>query len=359
MKEIWIQMERIDMLGNLCFIYDVMKSTLNPMSMYYQETSHLPWEYIRFYEKNLKLWDEMIKDLESVSNEFNTVYRHFPTLLNTMQQLSVGSTITFKGCELKPSYKTNINQQNPFFPNHKKYIKFLKLWKEEISSDKENTLTEHTMIIDSICPVSLISNVNKVVNRDMSYLNYLKWGVEKLELLCQYIDRDWMKNTDKIIKQYNKFKERVYLLITEGKLIHNFEKSKKKLNRKWRLEYELIKLFDTDNALYNGIETFWNLFVFFYSQGMSETDCESAYSTIKYSTAHRPNLKVQRIGNIIKIKKNGPNAGDEDEFLYAVSNICAIQFNPPLAVQSKYIVSRALEEKLNRISPLDFRQLLL
>ena len=40
---------------------------------YYQETSHLPWQYIRFYNENLKLWDKMIESLESVSIFSNIV----------------------------------------------------------------------------------------------------------------------------------------------------------------------------------------------------------------------------------------------------------------------------------------------
>ena len=179
-------------------------------------------------------------------------------------------------------------------------------------------------------------------------------GDENVELLCQHINREWM-DSEQIIKEFKIFKKRAYKLVESGDLQKSFENNKKSINRKWRREYEIIRLFDTQPNLYNSIHLFWNFFSFFYVQGMSETDCESAYSTIKYSTERRPNLTNTRVSNISIIRKNGPKTGDEDPFLRQTSKKFLMKYNAPLATQSKFLVSRALESQMKKISSLDFR----
>lgn len=359
MKKIWLKIRHVSTLGRIAFLLDFTRHHLEVMSKYYQQTSHLPWEHIRFHAKSLEIWPEMIKDLELPSDDFNTVYSKFPTLKKIAQEIKCDSEIVFKNCKLEPSTRENTVTNNPFYPYHNQWVKFIKSWITEIETaqkDMSESYPEHKMITDSICPVTIISKIKNVISSKSGYLNYLRFGDDTLERLCKYINKPWM-NVNIILKEFNLFKKRAYTMIDNGYLLASYNVTKKIIKRAWKEEYEFIKLFDTDPKLYQGIENFWHLFNFFYVQGLSETDCESQFSTIKYTASHRPNLTIQRLSHITKIQKNGPKCGDEDEFLFKVSKKCLKQFNAPLAIQSKYKISRSLESKLNEISPLDFRSL--
>ena len=353
LKQVWQKIQNVSTVCDLAFITDFIKCILNPISLYFQETSHLPWHEITLYK-------QMINKMQNIKNklcdnmlDMSEMYSSLPLTKDIATQFYGKSQLVYKNCILTKSFRENENPQNPLFVHHSKWISFIDRWIAEIKNDIPNRPVEHTMISQSICPYYILQLANDCINNKIPLETYVSDGNSQILQLCIMVDRNDMQ-FNQIWPQFKIFKMRVLDIVKNGTLDINFAKSQKELKRHWRKEYELIRLFDTNETLCNDINLYWNFFCFFYSKSQSETHCESAFSKTKYSAAHRPNLDCKRLANISKIQTNGPKFKDEDIFLQKVSKKCAKKFNPPLATGSKFIVSRCLDGRLNKVSGLDF-----
>lgn len=333
--KIWNQAKYVTMVADLMFLYDFISNFLNPLSLYYQEISHLPWHYLRIYDQNIIKLKIIKNNLSGGIETFDVfkTYDYLPMIREYAIEIFGKSKIEYKNCELLPDLKKNKMPENPLYTMHKKWSKYISKWIAAFENDKRFIKLEHTYIKESICPVFLMEKAQLKISNKINDNEYNEIGQGKLLDLCLYLHRPWMKY-EIIFKEFNIFKIRLLNIMKSGELFKSFQNTKSKIDRKWRLEYEIIRMFDTMPDLNKDISEFWSLFCYVYANGMSETDCESQYSQIKYTTTNRPNLETKRLSNISKIRRNGPKLGDENAFLRNVSKKCSILFNAPLAKQT-------------------------
>ena len=362
LRKIYQTVTSVLFLGNILFLEDFY-SLLVPIQKHYQHSSHFPWFYVRFYRNFLAKLEQMIHNFENETKKtpynVDVIYEHFTKLGRVAKQLFGMNTIVYKDCSMRKSLQINPTQ-DVFFSRHKHWIEWLKNWKNEISIEYNLISKEHKLMEDALCPIKMIEQGELYLQGKIDTETYYLYGFNDSlpELLKHYENKEWI-DEETIGFQYLLFKGTVIELLQSQRLnisFENYKKELKKQHKSWNKAYELIRLIYTDNTLFYDMQLYLRFFEMVYSDSMSEMKCESEFSSIKYLTRNRPNLSIQNICDQEFIAFNGPKTGDEDGFLLNVAKKMLLKYNAPLATNSKFKVSRALDHRLTQRSVLNFNE---
>lgn len=153
-----------------------------------------------------------------------------------------------------------------------------------------------------------------------------------------------------VLRGYMHWKRRIITNIFNSQLSKSYLSYKSNENKGYKFSHDIIRQFDINCNLYQGIHQFLAVYNACYSHMATEIPCEKIGKQIKGRLCNRERMGRTTLNKEIIIASNGPSISNMNAFILEASRIYLQNYRPPIAMKSKYNISRVIDKHNSKIS---------